>query len=179
VAATDACRAAGSATVGIRWPNDLVHDGRKLGGVLAELRSTDRPGSELVVGIGINVGLAEVDLPVELVGVATSLRIASARSMLDRERLAADFLLGLEEIARLLEQGNWECVSRRWLALSPESHGALVRVRSGRQGSAQTFDGRTAGIDQTGALLVRGEDGTIVAVRTPGSVVRLEDRSCC
>lgn len=58
--------------VGIKWPNDLVVDGRKLGGILIE-RSARRAGDVAVVGIGINVG--QRAFPAELASTATSLAL--------------------------------------------------------------------------------------------------------
>ena len=73
LAACEACRGAVPG-VTIEWPNDLMHGDRKLGGVLADLRSAgDRP-AELVLGLGLNVHHGEGELPE---GVrATSLRLA-------------------------------------------------------------------------------------------------------
>ncbi|HXV77317.1 MAG TPA: biotin--[acetyl-CoA-carboxylase] ligase [Candidatus Polarisedimenticolaceae bacterium] len=170
VAIAEACRSSCGVEVRIKWPNDLIHDGLKLGGVLAELRSSTRYGPELVVGTGVNVDLSRAEIPPELAGIATSLRIASGRSMLDRERLAGEYLLRLERIATLMDGEGWPEVRRRWLALSPGANGDRVRVTSDHAGGSEQFDGRTAGIDDSGALVVRRSDGALVTVSSPHSV---------
>jgi len=174
LAAAEACRNLTDAEIRIKWPNDLVHEGRKIAGILAELRSAGQHGAELVVGTGINVGLTEQDLPAELAGVATSLRVASGRSMLDREELAVDYLERLWGVAQELHRNEWDAIAGRWLALSPESIGARVRVLAGNA-TGEGFEGRTAGIDEAGALRVRRADARIVCVSMPQSVVLLEE----
>ncbi len=74
----EAGRAATGAPLRVKWPNDVVCDGRKLCGVLAESRGAGdgRPGP-LVIGTGINVVQEEGDFPPELRGSATSLRLAA------------------------------------------------------------------------------------------------------
>jgi BirA family transcriptional regulator, biotin operon repressor / biotin---[acetyl-CoA-carboxylase] ligase len=74
----------------VRFPNDLLIDGRKAAGILAEARD-DR----VVLGIGINVNLAEEELPTDVDTLATSLSIESGTTV-DRARLLATLLERLE-----------------------------------------------------------------------------------
>jgi BirA family biotin operon repressor/biotin-[acetyl-CoA-carboxylase] ligase len=166
VAACLACRRESGCAVEIDWPNDLVFGGRKLGGILAELRG----GSELILGAGINVTLAEQELPRELAPRATSLAIASGRIMLERERLAAEYLRELGRVAGRLRGGRWSEVARAWLELAPGARDRRVRVLS-----PTPLAGTTAGIDEGGALLVELEDGTTRAVRMVDAVVPAEE----
>jgi BirA family transcriptional regulator, biotin operon repressor / biotin---[acetyl-CoA-carboxylase] ligase len=71
----------------VRWPNDLYLGGRKMGGILCEVRGTEREIRYLVMGIGINVNQEEKDFSPSLRGRATSLFLESGRSW-DREALA-------------------------------------------------------------------------------------------
>jgi BirA family biotin operon repressor/biotin-[acetyl-CoA-carboxylase] ligase len=100
VAAREAIVACTSCAPGIRWPNDIVLGGRKLGGVLAEASpssgGTD-PGcrhSALVIGIGINCLQQPHDFPVELRGTATSIAIAQRNP--SRAALAASLIAALD-----------------------------------------------------------------------------------
>jgi len=162
VAACRACRSSCGRSVEIDWPNDLVFEGRKLGGILAELRGR----SELIIGTGINVTQREEDLPPHV----TSLSIAAGRIMLDRERLASLYLRELAQVADSLRRAAWDEVARSWLALAPGAVGRRVRVLS-----PMRFEGTTAGIDDTGALLVRHGDGTTTAVRMADAVEAAEE----
>jgi BirA family biotin operon repressor/biotin-[acetyl-CoA-carboxylase] ligase len=174
VAAAEACRAVSGAAVTIKWPNDLFHDGAKLGGVLAELRASPENGPELIVGTGINVELTHDDIPAELTGLITSLRLASGRRMLSREELAAGYLERLGEIAAALKRDNWDTIAGRWLGLTPAARGARVRIRT-EPGSEVWCEGHTQGIDESGALCVRLADGSSVRATDSRSVVLVEE----
>ena len=165
LAACLACRRAG-ASVEIEWPNDLVFAGRKLGGILTELRGR----SELFVGSGINLTLDPRHLPHELVSRVTSLSEAAGRIMLDREALAAEYLRELARVADELRRGRFEPLAREWLELAPGSRGERVRVLT-----PAPVRGITAGIDDSGALLVRLHDGATIPVRMVDALEPDED----
>jgi len=169
LAAAVACREVSGADVRIKWPNDLLCGSRKLGGVLAELRSSGRR-TELVLGLGLNVSHRAGDFPPELTSRATSLRLLGADAGLTRETLAAACLGQLGQVVREMRQAGWESVASRWLDLAPGARGARVRVANAAAGGSQAFVGRTCGIDSSGALLVRREDGGTERVSAADSV---------
>ena len=174
VAACEACRAAGR-PVSIEWPNDLVHGRRKLAGILAEVRSTDRVPSDLVIGVGINVHHRAADLPPPIAERATSLHLIGGGGILERERLAVDYLERLAGIVSELRAGGWPRVAARWEELAPGSRGCRGRVLPGRRDEAGTeFVGVTRGLDPEGALVVEDETGRARVVRTVESFVPLE-----
>jgi len=175
VAACDACHRVGATEVRIEWPNDLVHGPRKLGGILTEVRGGLEGANEIVIGAGINVAHRVEDLPPELVNTATSLRLAGRSTMVERETLAAAYLLELGAMAHRLRSGGWEDVARRWEELAPGCRGRRVRVTSGNDDEPGARRGVTAGIDGDGALIVRGEDGRSFAVRTADAVMPVEE----
>lgn len=80
----------------LKWPNDLLLDGRKLAGILAEAAPLDEGGYRVVIGFGVNTGLHEAQLPV---AHATSLRVAGIEY--DATGLAAAVLRAVD---RRLEQ---------------------------------------------------------------------------
>jgi BirA family biotin operon repressor/biotin-[acetyl-CoA-carboxylase] ligase len=90
VALADAVEAAG-VPCALKWPNDLYLAGRKTGGILAEMASNPDRVRYVVVGAGVNVNLEQDDLPGELAGKATSLRIHAGRTF-PRAALLARFL---------------------------------------------------------------------------------------
>lgn len=77
-------RLAGAPAAGIKWPNDLLVQGRKVAGILARLAPSGSRGPEVVVGIGLNLNQSREELPV---GTATSLAMAGID-------VAADQVLG-------------------------------------------------------------------------------------
>lgn len=82
--------------VSIKWPNDLLQNGRKICGILAELSGEADRLSYLIIGIGINVNQTAEDFPEELREIGTSLRMALGRRV-DRRRLLQTILGQLEE----------------------------------------------------------------------------------
>jgi len=90
LAAADAVAAVTGIQPEVRFPNDLLIGGRKVAGILAEARD-----ERVVVGIGINVNLAEGDLPTDVDTPATSLLLESGRRV-NRARLLAELLVRLE-----------------------------------------------------------------------------------
>jgi BirA family biotin operon repressor/biotin-[acetyl-CoA-carboxylase] ligase len=152
----------------LKWPNDLLVDGRKLGGILAErveLAAAGRPG--VVVGLGLNVDLPHAALPTPQ---ATSLLLAGAAQR-DRTRLLADILARLETWYEAWgaargdagRSGVAAAYRRRCATLGCE---VTVTLPVGR------LDGQASGVDEDGALLVRTGDGPLRRV-TAGDVVHV------
>jgi BirA family biotin operon repressor/biotin-[acetyl-CoA-carboxylase] ligase len=174
VAACAACRSLTAATVEIEWPNDLVHAGRKLGGVLTEMRSQGGRATELVLGVGINVLQRPGEFPDELGSVPTSLGIAVGHPV-DRCELAARYLEELGGVAARLGQGDWESVAGRWESWAPGGRGRRVRVTlPARGGAVETYCGTTCGLDAQGALSVLRDNGDRESVRMIEAVEPME-----
>jgi len=89
-------------SVGVKWPNDILIDGRKVCGILCEL-VTDAAGSTaVVIGTGVNLTLSETDLPVE---TATSLALVEA-SATDVDTVLAAYLMHLRRLVRVFESAE-------------------------------------------------------------------------
>lgn len=173
VALCHAARQLCGCPVAIEWPNDVVWQGKKLGGVLGETQSGGAAVETIVLGAGLNVLQRETDFPPELAGSATSLALACGRTELERELLAALYLQELGRLADLLYRSAWPAVAQAWEQMATATRGQLVRVRE--QGRApRSYVGRTAGIDSRGGLLVQEADGELHAVVLSGSVELLE-----
>jgi BirA family transcriptional regulator, biotin operon repressor / biotin---[acetyl-CoA-carboxylase] ligase len=139
----------------IRWPNDILLDGRKCGGILVETAATAMEGggeSNLryaVIGVGINVNHTE--FPAELKQLATSLQLAGGREI-SREALLASLLRHLDaEINLLVDNSN---ILDRFAKASSWVSGKRVKVDE-----FGGYTGITCGLDQRGFLLVNGDDG--------------------
>jgi BirA family biotin operon repressor/biotin-[acetyl-CoA-carboxylase] ligase len=93
-------------SIAVKWPNDLLIAGRKIGGILCESGSSLRSGAFQVIGIGINVNGVRTDFPDDIREVATTVRQESGRNI-DRNRLLVQLLQELEtRIEECLTQGT-------------------------------------------------------------------------
>ena len=141
----------------LKWPNDLVLNGKKLGGILTEMYADTSLVRFVIVGIGINVN--QENFPPELAGIATSLRAETGRN-LSRLELLARLLREFEtDYNRFLREGA-KSVTDRFTKVSSYAVGKKVRVTNG----SDTFTGVTAGLAPEGLLQVQREDGKTVTV---------------
>jgi BirA family biotin operon repressor/biotin-[acetyl-CoA-carboxylase] ligase len=156
---------------GLKWPNDIVAGGRKLGGMLIDARGSGRELSYAVLGLGLNTGHGESDFPEELAGAATSVRMITGEAP-DRAALLADLLLELERgYGRALsEDGSAELAARAGRA--SVLMGRRVRV----SGEGVDIEGEALRVDADGALVVKdGRTGGEVRV-TAADVEAVETR---
>jgi BirA family biotin operon repressor/biotin-[acetyl-CoA-carboxylase] ligase len=133
----------------LKWPNDLLLDGKKFCGILTEMNAEATRVRHIVVGIGINVN--QPRFPEELREVATSLRLTSGTEW-SRVEVAAALLKSLHrEYRDLVEKPNArESVVRRFA-----EHSSYVRGRRVRIEENGGFEGVTEGLDARGFLRVR------------------------
>lgn len=142
----------------LKWPNDVLAGGRKLGGMLSEL-STD--GQELdyaVLGLGLNVNIdfAAPDVPEDLALAATSLLRETGQSI-DRVRLLAAILDHTERWYERVLAG--ESPHEAW-AQHLDTLGRRVRIAL----MAGSVVGVAAGVTPEGALLVEDEKGSVQTI---------------
>ncbi|MFG3339418.1 biotin--[acetyl-CoA-carboxylase] ligase [Glycomyces sp. NPDC048151] len=143
----------------LKWPNDILLDGRKVCGILAQVE-----GNAVIVGAGLNVSLTEDELPVP---EATSLAIAGA-STLDRAQIAAAFLAHVAAVYATWNEQGPASVIERWRRNSATlGRHVAVSFPNGRN-----LSGRAVGIDGSGCLEVAAEDGTVETVAA-GDIVHL------
>ena len=136
----------------LRWPNDVMAGGRKLAGILVELVSGVAIG-----GIGINVNQSA--FPPDLAGEATSLRLQAGREF-SRTAILLTLIRAIESfqtfdkpsIIRLFTQASSYATGRRVAVTQPEG----------------TVEGVTAGLDGSGYLVVRKDDGTDTLILAGG-----------
>jgi BirA family transcriptional regulator, biotin operon repressor / biotin---[acetyl-CoA-carboxylase] ligase len=148
---------------GIKWPNDVTAEGRKLAGVLVETHLEESKVRACVTGIGINCHWAEDDLPPELAGHASSIDIERRKRGLGGDWRRADLLaaiLGGFEAHYLLlgEDGGPARVLTRAAARS-EILGHEVRVHLA---GAPDVGGRAVSLAPSGGLVLETGDGELV-----------------
>jgi BirA family biotin operon repressor/biotin-[acetyl-CoA-carboxylase] ligase len=140
-------------TPDLKWPNDLLINGKKFCGILTEMNAEPTRVRYIVVGIGINVNHAK--FPAELQPIATSLRLVTGTEW-SRVELCAALLKSLDrEYRDLLEKPDaHKSILRRFQERSSMVHGRHVLVEENGG-----FEGVTEGLDSRGFLLVRTENG--------------------
>jgi BirA family biotin operon repressor/biotin-[acetyl-CoA-carboxylase] ligase len=149
VAAAEAVEAASGIEVRLKWPNDLLQAGRKLGGVLVESVSAGSGPRFAVVGIGINVGHGEADFPEDLRSRATSLRLAAGRPS-DGGEVFAALCRALDNWYNALTRGEAGSIVEAFENRSAFSPGERIRVTTASGVSRGTY----RGLDARGRLLV-------------------------
>jgi BirA family biotin operon repressor/biotin-[acetyl-CoA-carboxylase] ligase len=154
VATVDAVETVSGLRPQIKWPNDLMAGGRKLAGLLIE---TEPKGGRLafaVIGIGLNVRQEAGDFSPEVRGLATSLYLATGQ-LYRRADLLVALLQALERrLSRPFDEAR-----EAWTAssLTLGQRVTLTTVRGRKHGQAM-------GLDESGALLLRGDSGEVEAV---------------
>lgn len=152
------------ATVGLKWPNDLVaDDGRKLGGLLVEVASEGDRLRHAILGFGINVNWPRDRMPDEIRATATSL-VELSGTEVDRVRLLDALLDALSAELDALEAGRSPLDRYRAACVTL---GALVTVDT----PTGRLEGTAAGLDPSGALLVETDRGTVSV--SSGEVTRV------
>jgi len=141
--------------VGLKWPNDVRIRGRKVSGILAEMRMNGAAVDAVVVGIGVNVNMAREDFDPGHSDASTSLREETG-GVHAREEVAFVLCEKLEQRYEVLLTGGFAPIRSRWLDLSEMGRG-VVRVVF--QGEVQ--QGEFAGIDGDGALLLADAAGAL------------------
>ncbi len=137
----------------LKWPNDLLIEGKKFCGILTEMNAEVTRVRYIVVGIGINVNQAR--FPADLQPIATSLRLASGTEW-SRVELCAALLKSLDrEYHDLLQKpGAHESILKRFQERSSSARGRQVQVEENGG-----FEGVTEGLDPRGFLQVRTAQG--------------------
>lgn len=147
----------GDAQVQIKWPNDIIINGKKLAGILTEMSAQVDYINHVTVGVGINVNMEE--FPEELRQTATSLRLECGHTVkratiiariMERFEENYDKFLHTEDMTELMESYTSVLVNRD----------REVRIL----GAKEQYQAHALGINRTGELIVRRADGTEEAV---------------
>lgn len=158
LAAGVAARAAAEKSCGIdarlKWPNDLLWEGRKLGGILCESAFIGEALDFAVVGIGLNVGQAAGDFPDDLRGRAVSLSEAAGRAV-EREEVLAAVLPEIESWTERLWREGGAAIAAAFTRRAVPEIGAPIVLDAG-EGPALV---RYEGIAADGALLAATPSG--------------------
>ncbi len=139
---------------GVKWPNDIVFDGKKAGGMLTEARVDADQIRDLVFGLGLNVNSPQSEWPSDLARRAVSLSELSG-APIDLNRLTAALigrvLLGYE---RFIEGEHKDTFAQLWNKYDVLRGREVTLTEAGRK-----RHGRVLGVDDSGSLLLRDDKG--------------------
>lgn len=134
----------------IKWPNDIMFDGRKLVGILTEMSGEIAKIAYIVVGVGINVNIDREEFPAELQTVAASLKEMNGEEV-SRVNFFRAVLEEFDKLYREVKAQGFAEIFTRWRKYNI-TLGKNVRVISA--GSDETFTGKAVDLDADGALIV-------------------------
>lgn len=164
LAAVEGCEATGVHGVGLKWPNDLVWEDRKLGGILIESGADLRSDPFYVVGMGMNVRWEPEDFPPEIRDTAASLlQVVVARGGSDdvplrRAELLVRYLFALERWVGALE-GDAQSLRRQY-----RSRLQTLGLRVNADTPAGLVEGLAVEVDDSGDLVVETDEGRRVKI---------------
>jgi len=153
VAVADVISQYGLRQVRLKWPNDVLIDGKKICGILAEMRTRADRVAFIIAGIGVNLNMQKLHFPRELRETATSLRIETAMDI-DRVDFAVRLFETLGNWYRVFLNGGEAAIREKWLQYA-DIVGKRIEVVYGK--SIQR--GAVTGLDESGALLLEGDTG--------------------
>lgn len=142
----------------IKWPNDILIDGKKMAGILTEMQAEQDTVLYVIIGMGININQTKADLPNEISNRATSLQIETEKSW--------DMLPIIQEIIQTFEtkymhyiDHGFNQVKQTW-----ENYGFRLNERLQIKSGNKLWEGIFLGIAEDGALLAKNENGVIEKV---------------
>lgn len=134
--------------VQLKWPNDVLVNGKKICGILAQMKTAGENVDFVVVGIGINVNIGENHFPEEIREIATSVSSETGRKI-SREDLIISLYENLAKWYKKLLQNGFAAVKEKWLGLAPMI-GQDVQVMF----LNEKVSGKALDLDDDGALIV-------------------------
>lgn len=153
VALMRALRELGVVGAGLKWPNDILHENRKLAGILIELQGDMDGPSAAVIGIGLNLRLPE-PLRSAIDQAAIDLHSVAPQPV-DASHGLGTVLRHLADVLEQFEQSGFESLRDEWVGLHAyENHPVRLSMPDGRE-----IEGVAGGIAADGALLVNTVEG--------------------
>ena len=151
----DALGELGARGLGVKWPNDLVHSGRKLGGILIETRVHADQNVTVVCGVGVNYRFppewsSRTDQPI------VDLHEIMPRNLVSRNRVAAVIIANVVDTVCGMASHGVRDLPVRW-RIRDELVGKVVELREGN--GKTTVRGYSTGIDSSGRIVLQTERG--------------------
>jgi BirA family biotin operon repressor/biotin-[acetyl-CoA-carboxylase] ligase len=156
VALTRALHVMGAHEVGLKWPNDLLWRGRKLAGVLIEMRGEPDGPAHVVIGVGLNLHLpaASKQQLLEQHAEVTDLREVLGAHMLRRNELVATFTAHLLQVLTVFAREGFAPFVNEW-----QRYDVLSKAEVNVLQADRTVAGIARGVSEDGSLLVETAQG--------------------
>ena len=155
---------------GIKWPNDILVNNKKIVGILTELSAEVDQIHYVVTGIGLNINIDSDDFPDELHKIATSMKMCTGKHW-DRSKIVAEFLAELEKLYYYILKNGFEELFQEWIKLNV-TLGADVLVLSGDS----SYEGKAIELDSSGGLWVQTLDGNKELVQAGDVSIRAKQK---
>lgn len=168
VAAAEAINPYCAGRADLKWPNDVLIGGKKVCGILAQMKASNSGIDFVVVGIGINVNLPAERFPDDLRGMATSLSM-EAEQEISRPEVIIRLYENLAKWYMTLCHCGFEPVRRAWLGMS-SMIGRPARVLF----HEETISGTAVGLHDDGALVLRTDSGQTLCVSAGDATILKE-----
>jgi BirA family transcriptional regulator, biotin operon repressor / biotin---[acetyl-CoA-carboxylase] ligase len=139
----------------IKWPNDILINGKKVTGILTELQAEADLIHSIIIGIGINVNQKKEDFPLELQEIATSLFIEDGETV-SRAELIRSIFKHFEKLYTLYLEQGFLPIKLLWEGYAG-SIGKYIKART----LTNTIEGKALGITNDGVLQLEDLTGTI------------------
>jgi len=138
-----------------KWPNDVLVDGRKVCGILSEMKTVGEKMEYVIIGIGVNANLdVEKEFPKELWETATSIQKALGRKI-SLEELFKALLEKMESLYQQFLKEGFMPILEKWKSYA-SFLGCEVEVR----GDGERLEGTASNVDEDGALILKLKDGS-------------------
>ncbi|MDO4218476.1 MAG: biotin--[acetyl-CoA-carboxylase] ligase [Synergistaceae bacterium] len=140
-------------SVQLKWPNDILLNGKKICGIISESASTSNTVKWIVCGVGVNLNMKKENIPADLHNIATSL-LLETNLQIEENKFLEIFLVCFSDYLRILEQGG-SCELIKKYQSSCDTIGKKINVIL----ENETRTGIASKIDEHGALVVKTEKG--------------------
>lgn len=139
----------------IKWPNDILFDGRKLVGILTEMTCEIGKINYVVIGVGINVNISREEFPEELQSVATSLSEMNG-GKISRVEFFRAVLEEFDKIYSRVNESDFKEIFRRWKKYNVTLGKEICVISAG---DGEIFAGKAVDLNSEGALVVETAQG--------------------
>lgn len=140
----------------IKWPNDLLSNNKKIGGILTENCGRHKNHYLLIIGIGLNVNTEKDEFPTDLRKTASSLYLSSGQKY-DRAKILGTILHELDKQLMTLEQGEFSKILADWR----KRDATLDKTTTWLTPNGKVITGNSLGVDNQGLLHIREDGGNI------------------
>lgn len=142
----------------LKWPNDILLNGKKIAGILSELLSPLNQKASLIIGVGININSENHDFSENLSGKASSLKIEEAKDF-NRSQIAGLFISHFLNTFEEYAQTGFEPFRKKWEKYA-KPRGTKVSVQEGET----KYEGNYLGLSEEGYLRVQTSAGEKIVI---------------